>query len=197
MTQLLAKSLDGPFSILVIILSLVVLDLVLIIRDFYSNLTCFVLPILRFLFTSQRSLFCSCEGKNLDVSVKCQHPQLLSIHEVKLSGEDATLVMEMLGIFCTPEGDGWPHKDIDATEIAGLFNEREPSLDEVKEAFNVFDRNSDGFIDAIELCSFLRSFGFLRISEEDCRGMIRAFDDNCDSVIDLREFIKLVEKIQY
>lgn len=206
MEQQLEKSLDGPFSILAVILALMVLDLVLIIRDFYSNLRCFLQPLLQFLYTPRRAFFGFGRRGNLDVQVP--QSQLLPSHEsqvgrisdrkyvdeVKLSGVDAQLVMERLGIFCNPEGDGWPKEDIGATQIAELFTEREPSLCEVKEAFDVFDTNCDGFIDARELCSFLSSFGFLQISEDDCRSMIRAFDEDGDSVIDFREFTKLVEK---
>lgn len=186
MQQKPVKSSSSPGSVLAVILALMVLDLVvLIVRYFYSNLRCFFQHFLQrqqcqLLPTHQSWVERILDGKCAD--------------DVKLSGVEVKLVMESLGIFGNPEGDDRSQEDVGATQVAGLFDDRELSLEEVKEAFDVFDRNCDGFIDAGELCSFLYSFGFLQISEDDCRGMIRAFDVNGDGVIDLREFMKLVEK---
>ncbi|XP_078172825.1 putative calcium-binding protein CML45 [Carex rostrata] len=80
-------------------------------------------------------------------------------------------------------------------EISGLFEEVEPSLDEAKQAFYVFDQNKDGFIDAEELQRALLKIGFrekgLEISE--CMEMIAAYDLNNDARIDFMEFVKFLE----
>jgi calmodulin len=80
-------------------------------------------------------------------------------------------------------------------EIFGLFEEVEPSLEEAKEAFYVFDENKDGFIDADELQRALLKIGFkekeLEISE--CMEMIAAYDLNNDARIDFMEFVKFLE----
>jgi calmodulin len=71
-------------------------------------------------------------------------------------------------------------------EAAALFDE-----EEARAAFAVFDR--DGFIDAGELGSVLRSLGFGSGAEE-CRRMIDAYDEDRDGRIDFREFVKLMEQ---
>ncbi|GFP87348.1 probable calcium-binding protein cml45 [Phtheirospermum japonicum] len=77
-------------------------------------------------------------------------------------------------------------------EILGLFNEEEPSLEEIKETFGVFDVNKDGFIDGSELQGVLCNLG-LKCSLEECNGMIKPFDGNGDGLIDFREFVTLME----
>ncbi|KAK4751340.1 hypothetical protein SAY87_004822 [Trapa incisa] len=106
-----------------------------------------------------------------------------------LRKEDAEMVMSRLGIRCTGEWDG-------TEEISRLFEDKEPSLEEVREAFKVFDVNGDGFIDTEELHRVLRGLGLTEeeLEEGDCGRMIGAFDENGDGRIDFREFVKLLEK---
>ncbi|KAA8542444.1 hypothetical protein F0562_023420 [Nyssa sinensis] len=96
--------------------------------------------------------------------------------------------MEKLGFFCNPE-----QKGLGFDEIATLFSEEEPSSEELKEAFDLFDLNSDGFIDAEELDRVLYTLGFTEVSKVECQRMITVFDDNGDGRIDFDEFVKLVE----
>lgn len=107
--------------------------------------------------------------------------------------EDAEMVMGRLGLCSTGEWDGW--EGTGPGEISRLFEEEEPSLQEVREAFRVFDVNEDGFIDAAELQRVLRGLGLVEEGKEveDCRRMIRAFDENGDGRIDFNEFVKLME----
>lgn len=87
-------------------------------------------------------------------------------------------------------------------ELAGLeenvdghpFEEGEPNLEEVKEAFALFDENEDGFIDASELRSVLRGLSLTEASQAECTTMIAAFDDDKDGRIDFSEFVKLLER---
>ncbi|KAK8657692.1 hypothetical protein V6N13_035919 [Hibiscus sabdariffa] len=82
----------------------------------------------------------------------------------------------------------------ETAEIEGVFEEEEPSLMEVKEAFDVLDENKDGFIDADELRNALLLLGFVKeAGEDDCQKMIKRFDDNSDGRIDLNEFFKVLE----
>ncbi|KAJ4832970.1 hypothetical protein Tsubulata_010143 [Turnera subulata] len=103
------------------------------------------------------------------------------------------LVMERLGLFCSPES-GKLEESMGSDELSQLFDEKEPSLEEVREAFDVFDQNGDGFIDAREL---QRIFYCLGLKEgfdlENCRKMINTFDENEDGRIDFSEFVRFME----
>ncbi|KAK9188953.1 hypothetical protein WN944_020358 [Citrus x changshan-huyou] len=75
-----------------------------------------------------------------------------------------------------------------------LFEEKEPSLEEVKDAFDVFDENKDGFIDALELQRVLCILGMKEgFQLENCKKMIKTFDENGDGSIDFKEFVKFME----
>ncbi|CAA2983620.1 probable calcium-binding CML45 [Olea europaea subsp. europaea] len=103
------------------------------------------------------------------------------------------LVLRSLGISCSPDEGQLPMR-LDSNDIFELFEEKNPGLDEVKEAFDVFDGNKDGFIDPRELQMVLGTLGFVEGSEmENCRRMIRAFDENGDGRIDFQEFVKFMQ----
>ena len=55
-----------------------------------------------------------------------------------------------MDFFCSLESEELQEK-YGSKELSKLFEEQEPSLEEVKQAFDVFDENKDGFIDAKEL----------------------------------------------
>ncbi|XP_002514744.2 probable calcium-binding protein CML45 [Ricinus communis] len=112
-------------------------------------------------------------------------------HNEELSTEELTTVLSVLGTCYDPDGDKLQDK-LGSNDITALFEEQEPSLQEVKEAFSVFDQNKDGSIDATELNKVLRTLCFPQASEADCTRMINAFDDNGDGVIDLDEFVRLI-----
>jgi len=80
----------------------------------------------------------------------------------------------------------------DEQEIAHMF-ENGVSLEELNEAFNVFDENKDGFIEAAELKRVLCCLGLHRDFME-CRKMINAVDQNGDGLIDHYEFVVLMEQ---
>ncbi|KAK6920889.1 EF-hand domain [Dillenia turbinata] len=109
----------------------------------------------------------------------------------KLKREEVEMVMEKLGTPCEPNGEKIQEL-VGSSEITAMFDEEEPSLEEVKEAFNMFDANNDGFIDAKELERVLNGLGF----KGDLQGeeMIRTFDENGDGLIDFNEFVKVMEK---
>lgn len=82
-------------------------------------------------------------------------------------------------------------------EAAALFEEEEATVEEARQAFAVFDRDGDGFIDAAELRAVLTSLGFesgvSAAAEAECQRMIDAYDEDKDGRIDFREFVKLME----
>lgn len=144
--------------------------------------------------SSSSSSVCNCKKPVIPepVVVKVPGSRLDNQDREMLSWQEVRMVMQRLGIFSiNPEH----HEEmLGAQEIERVFEEQEPSLGEVKEAFDVFDKNRDGFIDAVELRNVLWALGLREVSEVDCRKLIRAFDENRDGLIDFREFTKLAEK---
>lgn len=83
-------------------------------------------------------------------------------------------------------------------EFNRMFEEREPSLDEVKASFDVFDMNRDGFIDAHELQRVLCILGLrYGIEVETCRMMIRSAKeenrDDHDDRMSFNQFFKFMQ----
>lgn len=61
--------------------------------------------------------------------------------------------------------------------------------EELWEAFNVFDKDKDGFISPAELQTVLCGLGFRKALEMDaCIEMIKGFDQDGDGQVDFREF---------
>ncbi|KAF5479158.1 hypothetical protein F2P56_000008 [Juglans regia] len=112
-----------------------------------------------------------------------------------LNRGDAETVMQNLGIFCSSE-DEELLEGFSSNEISGLFDEKEPSLEELKEAFDVFDENRDGYIDGKELQRVLCILGLEEGKEVvNCNKMIRTYDENSDGRIDFNEFLRLMENV--
>ncbi|CAN6363298.1 unnamed protein product [Urochloa humidicola] len=85
-------------------------------------------------------------------------------------------------------------KSISNDSIARIFDEDEPSLQEVRQAFLVFDHNNDGYIDASDLEPVLQSLGLGEgIGVDECEQMIAKYDTNNDKRIDIAEFTKVLE----
>ncbi|GAV61710.1 EF_hand_5 domain-containing protein [Cephalotus follicularis] len=113
--------------------------------------------------------------------------------DANLYRHEVEMLMGKLGLFCSPESEELP-QFLGSNELSGLFEEKEPSLEEVKEAFDVFDENRDGFIDARELQRVLCILGCKEGSVlENCNRMIKTFDQNGDGRIGFNEFVKLME----
>ena len=78
--------------------------------------------------------------------------------------------------------------------ISTLFNDDEPSFQEVKMAFLVFDENNDGYIDASDLRRILDNLGLGdQVGVNESEQMIARYDMNNDWRIDLMEFTKVLE----
>ncbi|KAF7802998.1 putative calcium-binding protein CML45 [Senna tora] len=98
--------------------------------------------------------------------------------------DEVEMVMGKLGLFCSPESEELK-EGYGFNEICGVFDEEEARLEEVKEAFDVFDENRDGFIDAGELQRVLCVLGLKEATEmENCHKMIARFDENGDGRIE-------------
>jgi len=110
-----------------------------------------------------------------------------------LERDEVKMMMAKLGFFCSSESEELEEK-YGSKELSELFEEQEPSLEEVKQAFDVFDENKDGFVDAKELQRVLCILGLKEAAElENCHKMIRVFDTNQDGRIDFIEFVKIME----
>ncbi|KAI3794002.1 hypothetical protein L1987_36627 [Smallanthus sonchifolius] len=108
-------------------------------------------------------------------------------------GDDLEVLMANLGVLGHLAGEKLPEV-LNSADVVNIFEEEEPILEEVKEAFDVFDENRDGFIDAGELQRVFSVLGLKgRTEMEDCKKMIGAFDENADGRIDFNEFVKLME----
>ncbi|RZC60866.1 hypothetical protein C5167_022619 [Papaver somniferum] len=111
---------------------------------------------------------------------------------------DVEMVMKNLGlgVFCNHFDAKQLHDQrLNSVEFSNLFDEDEPSLTELKKAFDMFDQNKDGFIDERELQDVLFKLGFKEGHDiKECERMIRVFDDNRDGRIDFNEFVKCMEK---
>lgn len=107
--------------------------------------------------------------------------------------EEVELVMANLGIFVYAE-DVKIQERLDSSDIFDLFGEElEAKEQDVKEAFDVFDEDKDGFIDEWDLQRVLCALGLKQAADlENCKKMIMAFDENGDGRIDFQEFIKLI-----
>ncbi|KAI4303788.1 hypothetical protein MLD38_039381 [Melastoma candidum] len=105
--------------------------------------------------------------------------------------------MDRLGMFreeYAQEGDDqfanvWGG-NIGEEELVGLLEEEDVCLEEVKEAFHVFN----GRINAGEPGEVIQALGMANVGERECRELMRNFDEDGDEFIDFREFTKLVEK---
>ncbi|OVA08983.1 EF-hand domain [Macleaya cordata] len=190
-------------SLLCLLLVEGVLNWLIRIQTSYSNLQQFLQTQLDFDELVRKSKVVRTDNKKiLSSSDDLSSRQLISHHdEIEEDGKlligDVEIVMKNLGIFCNPVDVHKFHNDhiiLGSDEFSSLFDEDEPSLAEVKEAFNVFDQNKDGFIDARELQRILCSLGFREGSDlKECERMIRVFDENADGRIDFNEFVKFME----
>mmetsp|Transcript_10400 Transcript_10400/g.25444 ORF Transcript_10400/g.25444 Transcript_10400/m.25444 type:complete len:194 (-) Transcript_10400:278-859(-) len=64
-------------------------------------------------------------------------------------------------------------------------------LDEIKEAFMLFDTNHTGTINVRELRAAMRALGF-QVKKEELKEMLDGIDKNGNSEINMEEFIKLM-----
>ncbi|KAM7268010.1 hypothetical protein ACFE04_010176 [Oxalis oulophora] len=109
---------------------------------------------------------------------------------LKLKGCEMEKLMKNLGVFGETES---VTELVNQEEILEVFEESEPSLEELKEAFDVFDVNRDGFIDETELQRVVCVLMGKGTELEHCRRMIATFDQNGDGKIDFQEFVRLME----
>jgi calmodulin len=107
-----------------------------------------------------------------------------------LTQEDIKTVMTSIGFNLDQENS----MAIGNDSIPRIFDKDEPSLQEVREAFLVFDHNNDGYFDASDLQRVLQSLGLGDgVGVDECEQMIAKYDTNKDGRIDVAEFTRVLE----
>ncbi|KAL1188377.1 Calmodulin-like protein 6 [Cardamine amara subsp. amara] len=107
---------------------------------------------------------------------------------------ELTLIIQKIDV----NGDGC----VDIEEFGELYKtimvedeDDEVGEEDMKEAFNVFDRNGDGFITVEELKAVLSSLGLKQGKTlEECRKMIMQVDVDGDGRVDYKEFRQMMKK---
>ncbi|KAF3431478.1 hypothetical protein FNV43_RR26209 [Rhamnella rubrinervis] len=125
--------------------------------------------------------------------------QVVGLVDGKLSKEEVEMVMRRLGIcYAAAQVDNNSGTSeeirVGEEELKEMFKEDEPNLEELKEAFDVFDEDKDGFIEAADLQRVLCRLGLVKDSGiSKCVTMIKAVDKNEDGLIDFNEFVRFME----
>ncbi|KAK4731627.1 hypothetical protein R3W88_024615 [Solanum pinnatisectum] len=89
--------------------------------------------------------------------------------------------------------DGFVDMEEFGTLYQSIMDEKDEEED-MREAFNVFDQNGDGFIIVEELRSVLSSLGLKQGKPlEDCKRMIIKVDEDGDVMVDYKEFRQMMK----
>lgn len=123
----------------------------------------------------------------------------------RISKEELSDSLENLGIFIQEKelfnmiekidvnGDGCVDIEEFGELYQSLMDERDEEND-MKEAFNVFDQNGDGFITVDELRAVLSSMGLKQgRTIEDCKRMIVKVDVDGDGRVNYKEFKQMMK----
>ncbi|KAI3521784.1 hypothetical protein L1887_11258 [Cichorium endivia] len=169
-----------------LVILLILLEWFIILHDLYSL---FAHPLFQFIFATPAT---PCMAARQREEARVREPCRVENGPGKKKelGVNPKVMMARLGTFWDPDDQ---RENLELDEIVNLFVVDEPSLNEVNEAFSVYDKNGDGYIDAKELQNVLSDMGFLHISESDCGRMIAGYDVDKDGKISLPEFLKVVE----
>lgn len=103
--------------------------------------------------------------------------------------KELTVMIERIDV----NGDGCVDIDEFGELYQTIMDERDEE-DDMREAFNVFDQNGDGFITVEELRTVLSSLGLKQgRTVEDCKKMIMKVDVDGDGMVDYKEFKQMMK----
>jgi EF-hand domain pair len=118
----------------------------------------------------------------------------IEIKDIKLTTDDLKIVIQQLCQFTKEDGDEIDDYMLGYDEFSALFENLEPSLDEVLEAFSIFDQDRDGFFDARDLQIVLINLGLGGdMNLNACQYMIEQHDRAGDGKISSSDFCRLLE----
>ncbi|KAI6218200.1 Calmodulin [Aphelenchoides fujianensis] len=120
----------------------------------------------------------------------------------RVTAQELGIVMQSLGHTPTQqelldmvnEIDEDGNGTIELVEFARMMNKKVKESDverELREAFQVFDRDQDGYISASELRFVMRNLGE-NLSDEECNEMIKEADRDKDGRVDFAEFVSMM-----
>ena len=113
--------------------------------------------------------------------------------EVDTMQSDAEAAMRKIG-FSFDQEQSLALKAIRSECISTIFVDDEPSLQEVKMAFSLFDENNDGYIEASDLQRVLQNLGLGEaVALSECEKMVARYDTNEDMSLDIMEFSNVLE----
>ncbi|MBA0679513.1 hypothetical protein Goari_011276 [Gossypium aridum] len=107
--------------------------------------------------------------------------------------EDQNMMMMMMVINKADDIERKGKIDFEDFVIIMARKMQENVVDELKEAFKVFDRDQDGFISANELRQVMMNMGE-RLTMEEAEQMIREADLDGDGVVSFDEFARMMMK---
>ncbi|KAJ1387857.1 EF-Hand 1, calcium-binding site [Sesbania bispinosa] len=123
----------------------------------------------------------------------------------RITKKELTDSLENLGIFIPDKeltqmiekidvnGDGCVDMDEFGELYQSIMDERDEEED-MREAFNVFDQNRDGFITVDELRAVLSSLGLKQgRTVEECKRMIMKVDVDGDGMVNYKEFKQMMK----
>ena len=115
------------------------------------------------------------------------------VEHIDTDGDGSVNMEEFVGLFETIMEEWDEEEKAFNTYYEAIMEERDEEED-MRKAFNVFDKNGDGFISVDELGSVLNSLG-LRHGRtiEDCELMIKMVDEDGDGMVNYREFKKMMK----
>ncbi|GKA27968.1 calcium-binding allergen Ole e 8-like protein [Tanacetum coccineum] len=124
----------------------------------------------------------------------------------KISEDELINVLKSLGSDTSPEevkriltetdtnSDGFISLDEFVVFCKGIAGECDgDGLNDLKEAFKLYDQDNNGVISASELHQILSGMG-LNYTLKDCENMINSVDSDGDGCVDFEEFRKMMSK---